>query len=78
MKVQLKEKSSGFTERDVDSKAILNTDLDGLLKYKMQKHRGAKFRENSLELNRIRNDVDSMKNDLLEIKSLLLKITDRG
>jgi len=77
MKVELKEKASGFTERDINSKAILNTDTDALLKYRIQKHRSEKTKENAAELNRVKADINNIKNELCEIKNLLLKITSR-
>jgi len=75
MKVELKEKALGFTERDINSKAILNTDSSALLKYKIQKHRSEKLRENAAELHKVKNDINNIKDELCEIKNLLLKIT---
>ena len=37
-KIKIAEPVRGFTERDRNSKAILNTDMDSLLKYKIQKN----------------------------------------
>ena len=36
-KLKMKEIVGGFTERDINSKALLNTDKDSFLKYKIQK-----------------------------------------
>ena len=76
-KVELAEKVSGFTERDYYSKAILNTDTDALLKHKLQKHRHGKVQETSVELQRVRDEMVSLKSDMSEIKSLLKKIITR-
>jgi hypothetical protein len=38
-KIKIAEPVRGFTERDRNSKAILNTDMDSLLKYKIQKRK---------------------------------------
>lgn len=77
MKVELKEKTLGFTERDINSKAILNTDIGALLKYRIQKYRSEKIRESAAELSKVKNDINNIKDELCEIKNLLLKITTR-
>lgn len=77
MKVELKEKTLGFTERDINSKAILNTDVGALLKYKIQKYRSEKIRESAAELSKVKSDINNIRNELCEIKNLLLKITTR-
>ncbi|NBV27577.1 hypothetical protein EBS02_00945 [bacterium] len=69
-KIRMKEIVGGFTERDVDSKALLNTDVDSLLKYKIQKRRLS----NSQEVEKIQDEVRSLKMELIEIKQLLLTI----
>lgn len=69
-KIRMKEIVGGFTERDVDSKALLNTDVDSLLKYKIQKRRLS----NSQEVEKIQDEVRSLKTELVEIKQLLLTI----
>lgn len=76
-RLELKEKVSGFTERDMNSKAILNTDLSGLLSYKIRKHRTIRLNEDVAEIQKVRDELSSMKNEMLEIKQLLLKITSR-
>ena len=37
---------AGFTERDPNSKAILNTDMDSLLKHKIQRRRFSEINRN--------------------------------
>lgn len=76
-RLELKEKVSGFTERDMNSKAILNTDLSGLLSYKIKKHRTYRLSEDVAEIQKVKDELSSMKNEMLEIKQLLLKITSR-
>jgi hypothetical protein len=75
--IELKEKASGFTERDLHSKAILNTDSSGLLRYKIQRQKSLKLNEGVAEVQRVREEIHSMKNEMEEIKKLLLKITNR-
>jgi hypothetical protein len=74
-KIKIAEPVRGFTERDKNSKAILNTDMDALLKYKIQKRKISDINKSRNEITLIRGEVDSIKSDLNEIKHLLLKIT---
>ena len=74
-KILIAEPVRGFTERDINSKAILNTDMDSLLKYKIQKRKISDINKSRNEIALIRDEVDSIKSDLSEIKQLLLKIT---
>ena len=74
-KILIAEPVLGFTERDRNSKAILNTDMDSLLKYKIQKRKISDINKSRNEIALIRGEVDSIKSDLSEIKQLLLKIT---
>lgn len=53
--------------RDTHSKAILNTDLEGLRAYRTQKR---KFNE----IEKIKSDVTEIKGDIEEIKSLIRSI----
>jgi hypothetical protein len=71
-RLELTEQSLGFTERDAHSKAILNTDVNALMKHKLQKER---YLQSTQEVNRMRDEICSLKDDLCEIKKLLLTIT---
>ena len=77
-KIKIAEPVRGFTERDRNSKAILNTDMDSLLKYKIQKRKISDINKSRNEIALIRTEVDSIKSDLSEIKQLLLQITKSG
>jgi hypothetical protein len=77
-KILLAEPVHGFTERDRNSKAILNTDMDSLLKYKIQKRKISDINKSRNEIALIRTEVDCIKSDLSEIKQLLLQITKSG
>lgn len=72
-KLELKETKSGFSERDLYSKAILNNDREAYLKYRIQKNRVTSSKE---EMKQMRDDVDSLRKDISDIKTLLLKITE--
>lgn len=76
-KIEIVEPVSGFTEREKNSKAILNTDRDSLLKYKIQRKKFLDLNKNSSELGDMKNQINNLKNDLSEIKELLLQITKR-
>ena len=76
-KLRIIDPLSGFTERDANSKAILNTDIDALLKYKIQKRKISDINRNRSELTAMQVEIDDIKSDLGEIKSLLLKITSK-
>lgn len=53
--------------RDVSTSALLNTDDASLLAYKTKKERSEKIAE-------MEHDVNNIKNELLEIKSMLHQI----
>ena len=74
-KITIAEPVRGFTERDRNSKAILNTDIDSLLQYKIQKRKISDINKSRNEITLIRGEVDQIKSDLGEIKNLLLIIT---
>ena len=74
-KILIADPVRGFTERDRSSKAILNTDMNSLLQYKIQKRKISDINKSRNDIALIRNEVDSIKSDLSEIKQLLLQIT---
>lgn len=75
-KIELIEPIAGFTERDINSKAVLNTDSNSLLKYKIQKRKLSELNKNANDINILRSEVVQIKSDLSEIKSMLLQITN--
>ena len=77
-KVPIIEPVRGFTERDIHSKAILNTDMDSLLKYKIQKRKFTDINKGAEEFSQIRNEVHLMKTELSDIKRMLLQITNES
>jgi hypothetical protein len=76
-KVLIADPINGFTERDANSKAILNTDLNSLLKYRIQKRKTTDINKNKEDINEIYKEVDQIKNDIREIKDLLLTIAGK-
>ena len=59
--------------RDNNSKAVLNTDVNALEQYKIARDR--KMKEESTLQNCV-DDISSLKDDMQEIKNLLLKISE--
>ena len=74
-RIELSEPIHGFTHRDAHSKALLNTDLSGLMKYKLQRE---KHFRGIQEMNRVKSDIVSLKDDLKEIKELLLIVSKKN
>ena len=55
--------------RDTTSNAIINTDIDGLRRYKARKAESKKIVD-------LKNDVDSIKDEMSEIRQLLTKLVE--
>ena len=60
--------------RDNNSKAILNTDISSLEQYKIA--RDKKRKEESILQNCV-DDINTLKDDMQEIKNLLLKLSEK-
>jgi len=60
--------------RDTLSKAVLNTDINSLEQYKMA--RDKRLQEQTTLQNCV-EDISSLKDDIQEIKNLLLKISEK-
>ena len=59
--------------RDNNSKAVLNTDISALEQYKIA--RDKKKKEESILQNCV-DDINTLKDDMQEIKNLLLKMSE--
>ena len=55
--------------RDTTSYEIINTDIDGLRRYKARKAESKKIVD-------LKNDVDSIKDEMSEIRQLLTKLVE--
>jgi len=66
----LKVKDHPDLVRDTKSKAILNTDVHSLNKYKEE-------REFKMKLHKIVDENQQMKSEISEIKNLLLKVLEK-
>ena len=60
--------------RDTLSKAVLNTDVNALEQYKMA--RDQRLQEQTTLQHSV-DDISSLKDDMTEIKNLLLKISEK-
>ena len=60
--------------RDDNSKAVLNTDVNALEQYKIARDR--KMKEESTLQNCV-DDISSLKDDMNEIKNLLIKLSEK-
>ncbi|WP_292487095.1 hypothetical protein [Methanohalobium sp.] len=56
--------------RDENTRAILNTDKEGLRAYRAQK---AKYKE----MDNMKNDIDNIKGEMSEIKSMLKSLLEK-
>ena len=57
--------------RDTKSMALVNTDANGLEDYKMKRRMLETQRE---EINKVKSEMDCIKNDLAEIKQLMIQL----
>ena len=60
--------------RDTLSKAVLNTDVNALEQYRFA--RDQRLQEQNILQNCV-DDISSLKDDMIEIKNLLLKISEK-
>ena len=60
--------------RDNVSKAVLNTDVSALEQYKFSREQ--RLQEQNILQNCV-DDISSLKDDMVEIKNLLLKISEK-
>jgi hypothetical protein len=66
----IKVKESPNLVRDTSSQAILNTDKTGLIAYK-------KAREKQKEIDNSIDDINTMKQDINELKTLMQRILEK-
>lgn len=61
--------------RDMNSKALVNQDRNGLEDYLKRRNILA---SQKAEINRMKSDISELKNDIKEIKLLMMKLLDKG
>ena len=64
---------AGFTERDPNSKAILNTDISSLIKNKIQKRRFSEINKNEKELIHVKEEID----EIFELNNITKEKTEK-
>lgn len=77
-KVQIEGKSN--LVRDINSKALLNTDLRSLNEYQLKKKMMISMEQNESEINNIKerlSKMDSIESDMKDIKALLQRIINK-
>jgi len=77
-KIELEESTFGFTERDLQSKAILNTDMNALNRYKIQKKNFFEIKNTVNEYSVIKDEIYNLRNEMLEIKKMLSFIVSKN
>ena len=70
----LKVKGHTHLVRDLKSQAIINTDSDAYARYMSRKAKQAKKDD---EVRKVIRDVNEIKSEMFEIKSLLKKVLDK-
>lgn len=73
----LKVKDHPNLVRDTESKAILNINADGLNKYRSERERILKEKKALQEVDVLKSDMETVKDDVKEIKELLRKLLER-
>jgi hypothetical protein len=60
--------------RDTESMGLVNRDRNGLDDYNMKRKMLITQKD---EINKVRTEIDSLKQDMVEIKQMLLKLMDK-
>jgi hypothetical protein len=61
--------------RDTESMALINKDVSGAEDYKVKR----RFAEvQSQQINNVRAEIDNIKNDISDIKKLMVKLLEKG
>jgi hypothetical protein len=61
--------------RDTETMALINRDVSGAEDYKVKR----KFAEvQAKQINNVRAEMDNIKNDISDIKKLMLKLLEKG
>ena len=61
--------------RDTETMALINKDVSGLEDYKAKRKYAESQRE---QINNVKMEIDSIKNDLSDIKKLMIKLLEKG
>ena len=72
---QLVQISGTSLYRDINSMAIVNRDESGLQEYQAKRNALAAQKQ---EINNIKSDINALREDMSEIKSLMLQLLGKG
>ena len=72
---QLVQISGTSLYRDINSMAIINKDESGLQEYQAKRNALAAQKQ---EINNIKSDINALRDDMGEIKSLMLQLLGKG
>jgi len=61
--------------RDTETMALINKDFSGAEEYKVKRKHAEVQKE---QINKFRMEIDSIKNDISDIKKLMLKLIEKG
>jgi hypothetical protein len=61
--------------RDTETMALINKDISGLEDYKAKRRYAESQRE---QINNVEMEIDSIKNDISDIKKLMIKLIEKG
>ena len=61
--------------RDTESMALINKDVSGLEDYRTKRKYAELQRE---QINNVKKEMDSIKNDISDIKKLMVKLLEKG
>jgi len=61
--------------RDTNTMALVSKDTSGLEEYNMKRRM---IESQKREINKVMSEIDNIKNDMLEIKQLMLKLLDKN
>jgi len=61
--------------RDTETMALINKDVSGLEDYKAKRKYAEVQRE---QINNVKMEMDSIKNDISDIKKLMVKLLEKG
>jgi len=71
----LKVKDNHHMVRDTETGALINRDISALEDYMAKRKL---FENQRFELNKVKTEIDDLKNDLVEIKELMYKLLDKN
>jgi hypothetical protein len=61
--------------RDTETMALINKDVSGLEDYKAKRRYAEVQKE---QINNVKMEIDSIKNDISDIKKLMVKLLEKG